>query len=89
MTTSWVWVKHRGSRADAFRVKVGPNAIIDDLKTAINAQIGERVEYIYSAEQSEEDENDISKCKASALISPHGQTGSSEEHPYYYTIGKY
>ena len=88
--TSNVWVKLRGSRDDAFRVEVGPNAIIDDLKNAISAKEMVKIEYIYSAEQSkehkEEDEKDVSKCRASHKILSHGEAGSSEENPYYYTI---
>jgi hypothetical protein len=85
--TSKVWVKLRGSRADAFKVEVDEDADFDDLKNAISAKKKVEVEFIYSAEHSEEHGED-SKCKASsAFISSYGQeAGSSEENPYYYTI---
>ncbi len=84
MTTSWVWVKLRGSRADAFMVEVGPSPKdnIDFLKKAIEARkkVAE-VEYIYSAEHSED-----SKCEPDASVLSHGEVGKRAKHPYYYTI---
>jgi hypothetical protein len=83
--TSKVWVKLRRSRADAFKVDIAPDGIIDDLKNAISAKKKVEIEFIYLAEHSEEHGED-SKCKASAFISSYGQAGSSEENSYYYTI---
>ncbi len=77
MTTSMVWVKLRGSRADAFRVEVGGANIIDDLKNAISAKKKVEVEFIYSADRED------SRCDPRASIFSDGIVGAD---PYYYTI---
>ena len=91
MTTSLVWVKLRGSRADAFRVEVGPSPKdnIDFLKKAIKAETGEKVEFIYTEEYSPErsdEQNEANKCEPDASITSHDQVGKGAKCPYYYTI---
>ena len=77
MTTSMVWVKLRGSTADAFKVKVDEGADLDDLKKAIKAEKTVEVEFIYSADRED------SRCDPRASIFSDGIDGAD---PYYYTI---
>jgi hypothetical protein len=64
------------STDDAFKVRVGQDADFDDLKNAITDKTGERVKYIFSA-------NDNTQCNPQ---DPIPQVLANIVPSYYYTI---
>ncbi len=83
MEPTKVWVKVRNSTNDSFRVAINnPNANINDLKEAINAEENVEVEFIYLDDGQEENR----KCRPADRILSHNRVGKSDEHPYFFTI---